>query len=556
MPSEHPNYSINTSDWQKWRLTMDGGTKYISQYLRQFSLKEDQASFLERRDYLTYNPGFAMADIKEIAHAVFDRLGDVSRQNGGLIYQSIISGQQGGVDYKGSTMNSFLGNYVIEELLCMGRVGVFVDMQADIPGVKTDPNNTPHPYLYVYKTENITNWVYGNPDRPYQLTGVVLKDEQYTVDKDGFPTGTQEVERILVLNNGVVTETKKITGKPDVVRTIDIPEIPFVIFEIPEALLKKVANHNIVLLNMESADAMFAIRQNFPLYTEQFDENGAKTKVAQEKTDGTTGVKEVKAGVSSGRRYPVGTERPGFVNPSPEPLKINMEKEDVIRKQIRSLIHLSIAELSNKGASAESKLSGERSLETGLTAIGQLLETGERQIGKYMSFYTLETEPTVKYPQKWSLKTLSERLEEAGTLKKQQFTTSSVTCQKEVAKRIARVLLESQSSAETISTIEKEIDDAPGSTSDPDVLKVHLADSLVTRATASKLSGYDDTEAVNAYEEYVQKLADIQNYQRPGVAGVSDGGAGSATASNMQVQQKADVTMSPDNQPTVRGAGA
>ena len=47
--------------------------------------------------------------------------------------------------------------------------------------------------------------------------------------------------------------------------------IPFILLDIGESLMKDVANHQIALLNLGSSDVSYALKANYPFYTEQQD---------------------------------------------------------------------------------------------------------------------------------------------------------------------------------------------------------------------------------------------------------------------------------------------
>jgi hypothetical protein len=56
----------------------------------------------------------------------------LSRVGGDQSYREAVVGLNGGVDLEGSNMNRFIGQLVLPELLVTGKVGVYVDMPADI----------------------------------------------------------------------------------------------------------------------------------------------------------------------------------------------------------------------------------------------------------------------------------------------------------------------------------------------------------------------------------------------------------------------------------------
>src|SRR5690606_25812922 len=129
-------------------------------------------------------------------------------------------------------------------------------------------------------------------------------------------------------------------------------------FELSQSLMTDISRYQIALLNLASSDINYALKANFPFYTEQQDfRTGSHFNQAGDVEEGTDGKgKEVIVGVTSGRAYPIGTDRPGFIHPSSEPLKVSMEKQEQLKAEIRQLIGLAISSLSpTKQSSAESK---------------------------------------------------------------------------------------------------------------------------------------------------------------------------------------------------------
>jgi len=121
-----PGFLASMSDWNKYRLTYSGGEEFRTQYLEQFTTREDTNEFKTRRN-LTPIPTFAKAAVKDIRNALFQPMVDVIRRDGSDAYHRAVAGRDMGVDRRGSSMNAFIGQKVLEELLVMGKVGIFVD---------------------------------------------------------------------------------------------------------------------------------------------------------------------------------------------------------------------------------------------------------------------------------------------------------------------------------------------------------------------------------------------------------------------------------------------
>lgn len=160
----HPNYWASIDNWMKWRKTYEGGEPFRMHYLKQYTLREDPEDFAFRRQ-MTPIPAFAKSACNEIKNAIFQRLCDVIRRGGSDAYQAAVAGQNGGVDRRGSTMNAFIGMKLIGDLLCMGKVGVYVDNTAAIGPTQKDTIGVT-PYLYQYPLEDIMSFAASRPDKP------------------------------------------------------------------------------------------------------------------------------------------------------------------------------------------------------------------------------------------------------------------------------------------------------------------------------------------------------------------------------------------------------
>ena len=95
-------------------------------------------------------------------------------------------------------------------------------------------------------------------------------------------------------------------------------------------------------------------------------------------------------------------------------------------------------------------------LEAGLSYIGLVLEAAERQIAEFWAAYE-ERDPskrnvaTIKYPDRYSLKTDSDRITEAENLVKLMYAVPGQKVKRELAKNIVLALLGRQRSASATS---------------------------------------------------------------------------------------------------------
>jgi len=260
---------------------MSGGDDFIEKYVESFSAREGADDFTARKK-ITPLPAFASAAITDVKNAIFQRMADITRTKGSSSYQETIQGKLGGVDLLGATMNYFIGNQVLPELLNMGKVGVYVDMPEIIGNQTISETGPVHPYFYIYKTEQIRNWRLSKRGEFIEFDMLLLQEIILTYD-DIYHLPSKDDTRYRLLTreeDGVVrvrffdSDGNQIDmdGKfsRDAIE-LDIKRIPFTLFELNHSLLKNVANHQIALANLESSDVLYALKANFPFYTEQQD---------------------------------------------------------------------------------------------------------------------------------------------------------------------------------------------------------------------------------------------------------------------------------------------
>jgi hypothetical protein len=523
----HPEWRENQQDWRRWRLAYEGGRAFINQYLTQYSKRESPDEFAARKA-MTYCPRFAGAAIDDVKNSIYQRMTDIARVGGDKTYQEATAGQNGGVDLEGSNMNRFIGQAVLPELLVTGKVGVYVDMPADL-GPTLASNMGKRPYLYYYCAEDITDWCYGYEGSEKFFTALLLRDQEIDNDAEtGLAKGTKTSWRHYQLTpDGVNVTFLNAAGETiDEKMLVGMRRIPFVIMELYNSLMQDIADYQIALMNLESSDINYLVKSNFPIYTEQFDPRSefqfGRPQPDQVADDPNMKKKEVVAGNSTGRKYPTGAERPGFIHPSPEPIKASMLKEDSIKNDIRKLLNLSLTNLEPKFASAQSKGMDDRSLESGLSALGLILQHGESQIAEVWAAYVRATAATINYPRSYSLKSESERREEAKNDAELMPVVPSKTYQKVIAKKITRTMIAHLVSQDELAVIEREIDQAKFISSDPVAIKSDLEMGLVSDATASLARGYDKSEVEQAKKDHAERLARIQKAQSPPANGLTN----------------------------------
>jgi hypothetical protein len=570
--SRHPSYSSCLADWEKYRLTFRGGATYREQYLEKLSQRETDPDFVKRKG-MTPIPAFAKSAIKEIRNSIYQRMRDIQRANGTDTYMKAVVGQSGGVDNQGTTMNSFLGKECLDDLLVVGRVGVYVDA----PILNETPTKATiagrHPYLYAYQAEDILSWSHSNPSNPGQLNSLLLRDRLEVNDVvTGFPKSGTYRYRHYELSNGRVAvqfysnngEPIDQFGDPAGIQILDLERIPFVLFDIGDSLLTDVAEHQIALLNLCSTDINYGWRSNFPFLVEQKSQTPAGQHITYAGRDGEvdTGVStSIVTGAAHGRSYPFGHEAPSFIAPPTDPLKISIELQTKLEHDIRKLVHLAVQTLATR-ASAESKSMDNQGLESGLSFIGETLEKGEREIAYHWAAYERSSaQPMVNYPTTYSLKKDSERAEEAEKLGEFVSKVPSRTAKLELGKCMVASLLGGKIPSETLAKIYKEIDSAEYVTSDVDTIIRGKEAGLVGDRVSSMALGFLEDEHLQAEEDHSKRIARIAKSQGGGGAngdpasrGVKDLSA-NPNAGSDEKKKQAETDTKDDGARRFRGRG-
>lgn len=599
---KHPQYVLNQENWEKWRLAYLGGSRFLKRYMKKHSKREDDQDFRDRMA-VSYVPAFAKSAVNEVKNSIFQRTCDVAREGGSLSYQQAVKGGFKGVDLLGSTMNAFMGREILPELLTMARVGIYVDMPELQVGTTLADKGQKRPYLYWYRAEDIRSWTL-NTDRdggdPTEFKAVLLRESTYDVDQHWvLPYDVTTRYRYMWIDpddgyvhaqfynqNGDYIYPDGYEDGQEIV--LPIRKIPFVMLELSDSLMSDIADYQIALMNLTSTDIAFCLKANFPFYTEQEDwrvrsphmKNAAsqvqtETMVNLNLTDpafyGAMGqpnilinqenAREVRVGVASGRTYPVGVERPGFINPSSEPLQISMAKQQQLKEEIRQLVALAITSLTPRQASAESKSLDNTSLEAGLSYIGLEMEHAERKVAEYWSMYEGSSTATVNYPSQYSLLNDQDRRAIANDLNGLMPRVNSQTFQREVAKQIASIVLSTKVSSQTLDKIHKEIDSAPVILGDPQIIEMDVQNGLVSTKTASLARGYPPGEAEEAEQDHTRRLARIAASQQSasngdaGARGVSDLSANPNAGKEEKTASQKDQTVRDSVQDRTRGLG-
>lgn len=596
--SRHPSFVANQTDWEQWRLTFQGGNAFRDRYLRQFNVREDRGDF-ELRRAVTPIPTFAKAAVKDVRNSIFQRMRDITRVGGSRYYNQAVAGEGLGVDRRSNSMAAFLGQNVLTELLTMSRCGIYVDNSAISGGTLADVGEAT-PYLYLYQIEDILSWTCASPDNPSEFQAVLLRDTCVDYDRRSFLT-QQTFKRFRLLwldpdtgkvmlqfyddkGNMIDRDGLPTTGP----YRLDLTRIPFIMPDIGDSLLRDASSYQIALLNLTSRDVWYAMQSNTVVYVEQRDlrsigshlkqaanEDGSSSSGGQGASDN-----DITVGTFHGRAYGQGMNQPGYIHPSSEPLKASMALQEKYEANVRQLINLAVQNLASSGSSAAAKQMDNAGLESGLSFIGLVLESTERLIAQHWAAYenrnpSEQQVATVKYPDRYSLKTDADRIKEANELGKLMFSVPGRKAKQEIAKQIVSTLLGGHVSVGTIESIHKEIDNCDYLTSDPNTIIQAVEAGLCSDQTGSQALGFSEEEYLLAREDHAlraQRIAEAQtamspgpsapqgskqadhSLQNPAARGVTDLAVDPA-ASKAERKQAADTTLNPSKKPPVRGKG-
>ena len=497
------------TDYQKWRIAYEGGRKFVTTYLEKFSNRETAEEFLSRQK-MSYCPRFAGASIDEVKNSIYQRLVDIVRAGGPDSYKNAAIGLNGGVDRNLSTMTNFMGVKVLPELLVMGKVGIYVDREPLLDGL-TVANEVPSPYLYVYPVEQIIQCIYGNV--PGDIQYLELNDNVKTVDEKG-KIEYETRKRTYRVYDGKVY----VSIDDDNEIQLNLKRIPFVLLELPNSLMADIVDYQIALLNIESSDIAYILKSNFPFYVEQTDGQTEMSNLLREGEEerginesGKTN--EITVGVARGRKYSKGVNAPAFINPSSEPLKASMLKQDKLKEDIRTLLSLSLSQLKPSKVSAESKSKDTEALNAGLSYIGEKLQIAENQVAAIWADYEQEEAAQIVYPTNYELRSNLDRLVEAQKFLEISANFPSATGRKRIKSHAFRILMGMQLDNETLDLIEQEIRDAEYETTDYKAIRSGIEMGYIDLKTAAEACSFNPSKVAQAAKEQAERIARVQAAQ-------------------------------------------
>lgn len=591
LDARHPRYFHDVPYWAKWREVYDGGEAYAQRYLIKFTERESTEDFNSRRD-ITPIPTYAKAAVNDVRNAIFQRMRDITRRDGSSSYMRSVAGEKGGVDLQGSTMNGFLGIDILTELLVMGKAGIYVDMP-QLTGPTLADIGDSRPYLYMYQVEDILAWSLSKPEEPGEFQAVLLRDKgvdftQHDMYDLKLPGGEYERYRLIWVDretgfvnvqfydadsNPITPDGELSDGVPTV---LSLKRIPFIVLDIGDSLLKDVSNHQAALLNLTSSDVAYALKANFPFYVEQRDQRAVGDHLRHSSNpDGTAMAggqrahsREITVGAAQGRTYDLKAEQPAFINPSSEPLEASIHLQEKLEDDIRKLVNLAVTnKIGKRATSAEALKMSDQGLEAGLSYIGLILESSERKIAEHWAAYEerrpeLRKIATIKYPDRYSLKTDKDRIDEAGKLADLMFKVPGKTVKKELAKGIVTALLAGRVKTGTLDNIFKEVEAAKYATSDPDTIVQAREAGLCGEQVASMALGFDDDEYLQARIDHAARASRILAAQtaasdaaNPAARGVEDISPDPSREGSEERAAATDTTLKETATKPVRGEG-
>lgn len=499
-------------EWVDWRYCYEGGQVFRDHFLEEYSDRETSEEF-ERRRNLTPIPTYARREINRVKNSISQRFPDIVRRGGTKTWREAITGKLRGVDRRGSSMNNFIATKLLAELLVMGKVGVLIDAPRVKGATLADVPKDFRPYLNVYPRERIPIAVPAPVDSTSDFAAVLLHDT--FVEIDHTTGGQTEVNRFRYYyldperaNKVTVQEVKEDGTEAGPPFKTELTEIPFVMFDIGGSLIRDVCSHQIALLNMISSDSSYAIDSNFPFMVRQRG-NGANFLVGEED--------EAEVGHKKGLFYDKNLNPPAFISPPTDPMKASLELRKELKTEVRELVTGAIADLGDDGT-----------IDSGLAFIGQCLSEGENRVWDHWTAYESadpekRKECIVSYPETWSLKTDQERIDEATALLELMNQLPGQKGKKEAAKRAYDKLYRGVLSPELIEQIKAEVDAAPYTTSNHEIIFGAVENGICGPETATLALGFNKEEAAKAQEAQAKRAEMIVAAQADAAGGAARG---------------------------------
>lgn len=560
----------------KFRLTYHGGREFVDHYCIKFSGRENDTEF-QRRKQMTYNPSYASGAIQEVRNSIFERMSDITRTGGPRNYQRAMIGLDNGVDLIGTNMNHFMGVRALEELLVGAEFGIYVDK----PPLEGDTlaDNVDSPYVYLYCREDILAYEYDIGYNPNEFKTLLVRDYENRYDQ-ALGLSIQRQERFKLFNIKIINGQRRVVvqmidkpeiavgiqslnilGNPEMIfgeeQILDIDRIPFVMERIPKSFMTDIADAQIALMNLASADIWYLLRANFPFYIEPWDpkSEAGHIKRPESTIEPQHGANSIHVGPTSGRRYPMGTNQPAFISPPTDPIKASMLKQDQIKNDIRAMVQLSLTSLTS---SADSKNADKEKLEDGLAYLATILQHAENKVAEYWAMYEAAKPAVVQYPTCYSSISETDERENIKLLMDTATKTTSQTLRKACLKLVARKLVGYRINPAEYDKIISEINSNKVVLADWQEIAKDIENGLVSNDTASQARGYPAGETQAAAQDHANRLIRIQNAQTPatdpGARGLKDQQQ-DPNAGKQEKQQSRDTTTLSTPTDNTRGPG-
>lgn len=487
-------------DWVEWRYCYAAGRLFRDEYLERFSDRETKAEFIRRRD-LTPIPAYARLEINRVRNALTQRFPDIIRRGGNKAWQEAVAGVGKGVDRRGSSMNSYLGKHLLPEALVMRRVGVLVDAPRVNGDTAADVPEGFRPYLNYYPVEHIERVVPASVDSPSDWVAVIVKDISRDYDIESGKVTDRHSFRYFYLdptrgNKVTIRKYNHDKEESEPPRFTNLDQIPFVLVDILESLIKDVCSYQIAHLNLISADTSYAIDANYPILTRQRG-NAIPAHLLGEDD-------EADVGAQKGLWYDRGLQPPAWISPDTAPINTGFMLRKGYRDEVHELVTSALAALGEDGT-----------MDAGLAFLGQCLEDAESRMWDHWNAYYRSSPPAIQtvYPEDWSLKTDEERLEEAKKYIDLMNRLPGQKGKKQAAMSAYDRWLRGKIPLTELDAIKKEVKDAPYSISDPGVVIKAKKEGIFSVETSALALGANEDEAEKAKKDKEDTQKAIQAAQ-------------------------------------------
>lgn len=512
--------------------------------MREYLIKQKDETELElkERKLNTPIPAVAKEAVKDVRRSITQRLEDVTRIGGSAHYREAVAGEGSGIDREGLSMNLFIGQTVLTELLVMGRVGIYVDNIA--PDGPTMADGVGEPYAYAYRVEDILNWDTMHPEQEGTFSMVLLRDHEISFNQAfgiSFPSQHRERLRLVwvgddgfvryrFMDNKLAPIVPELLNNAQLIQEDDgairtqLREIPFVMPSLDSSLLTDVASYQRLLMNIASNEGMFAMNANSPILAIQQDARAqgkewkkpgaGQPEPGGQRSRNPTERTGVRSGWVRGRYYSTEEDVFSWVAVPPESLKVTSDYRMRLADEVRQLVNVAVQnQTGTRTESRETREISAQGLESGLHFIAMKMQHAERQVAKFISMYEgTKMTAVVTYPKRYRLKTQAERIKDAQEFKKIIDALPTQELKKEGVKRIILDLFTGTVTSETMDRMMKAIDNHPYIGNFSDIMEM-VESGLITRELAGGSQDLSPEEVDQATEEKVKAAAAILEAQ-------------------------------------------